>query len=81
MAVLSDPDRAEVAARFQRVLGNCPGATTKPALLAAVVAIDDWLESNAAEFNAAIPTAFRNAANSTQKNILLQFILNKRLEA
>jgi len=39
-------------------------------LLAAVAATDNWIDSNAASYNSALPITFRNNATLVQKTML-----------
>lgn len=78
MAVLSAAERSRVARWLQRDpnLGVC--TFTKPQLIAAVAAADDWADANAAEYNTALPAAFRNAATAGQKALLLAYVIARR---
>ena len=72
MATLSTQDRQRISTGLQRansVFGGVPGVL-KSDLLAAVNATDDWIDTNAAAFNTALPVTFRNNASLTQKTIL-----------
>lgn len=82
MAVLSDNDRAAVAADGMRDarLGTLPNML-KSDWRAAVNAADDWANSNAASFNTALPATFRNNATNAQKALLLVFVVLKRFLA
>ena len=51
---------------------------TKPQLDAAIAAIDDWIESNAASLNAAIPLPARTALTAGQKMELFFLIARRR---
>lgn len=77
MAVLTDQQRAEVWAEFMR-RRLCPGSILKADLRAAVNAVDDWVEANAAAFNTALPQPFRGAATAEQKAALLSYVALKR---
>ena len=55
-----------------------PIGITKTELRAAIDAIDDWVEANAAAFNAAIPQPARGALTAAQKAALLSAIARKR---
>lgn len=55
-----------------------PIAITKPQLAAALNAIDDWLESNAASLNSAIPQPARSSLTTAQKARMLAFVAMKR---
>jgi hypothetical protein len=78
MAVLPQAERDRIARWFQRDqdLGSC--SFTKPQLIAAVASADDWAEANAAAYNSALPTAFRNAATAGQKALLLAYVISRR---
>jgi hypothetical protein len=72
MAVLSAQDRQRISTGLQRstaVFGGVPNVL-KSDLLAAVNATDDWIDTNSAAFNTALPTLFRNNASLAQKTIL-----------
>jgi hypothetical protein len=57
----------------------CPGGITKPQLAAAIAAIDDWIDSNQASFNSALPTAFRTTATTAEKAELFGYVLWRRI--
>lgn len=78
MAVLTNPDRAHVWAEAMRQ-GEALGLT-KAELRAAVNAVDDWLDANAAAFNAAIPQPARAALTARQKALLLAAVVRRRFE-
>lgn len=75
---LSATDRGRVSSAYQRDR-QCPGAITKPALIAAVNAIDDWIDANQASFNSALPLPFRTTATLEQKAMLFGFVLWRRI--
>ena len=77
MAVLSDADRRLVWDSFM-VAGHSSPAQLKAALRAGVDAADDWIETNAASFNTALPVAFRTNHTAAQKAILLAFVCLRR---
>ena len=77
MAVLTDQQRFDVWAEFMR-RRLCPGSISKADLRAAVNAVDDWVEANAAAFNTALPQPFRGAATAEQKAALLSYVALKR---
>lgn len=77
MAVLSEGDRSTVWARAM-AKAMCPGAVTKPDFRAAVDAVDDWVEANAASFNTALPQPYRGAASAAQKAALLAAVALKK---
>ena len=80
MAVLSDADRLELWAEYQRELSTVrePLALTKADLRAAVNALDDFLNTNAGTINSAIPQPARSALTTAQKARLLMFVIRQR---
>lgn len=81
MAVLSDADRKIAAREFIRFAFEQLAQTAimdTATIKAAVDAADDWCDTNAAAFNTALPTAFKNTASVAQKNILLAYVALKR---
>ena len=56
------------------------GALTKSELRAAVNAIDDYLHTNAATINTAIPQPARGALTTAQKSRLMRLVMRKRFE-
>lgn len=80
MAVLSDAERLALWAEFMRDRSSArdPLSLTKADLRAAVNAVDDWLNTNAAALNAAIPQPARGALSVSQKALLLQHVVARR---
>lgn len=80
MAVLPDADRAGVWAEFmQRLSREAQGiAITKADLRAAVNALDDFLNTNAAAINTAIPQPARGSLTVAQKALLLMYVVARR---
>jgi hypothetical protein len=78
MAVLSQAERDRIARWIQRDPDLGSTAFTKPQLVAAVAAADQWADDNAAEFNTALPAAFRNSATAAQKAMLLMYVIARR---
>lgn len=81
MAILSDPNRVAVWGEFMRTPE--PAETfglVKADLRAAVNAIDDWVDLNAAAFNVAIPLPARTALTARQKARLFVAVLQRRFE-
>lgn len=77
MTVLPALDRDRIRRYFMRWnTENC--AFTKADLQAAVNATDDWIDQNAAAFNTALPTAFKNNASAQQKTDLFCFVAQRR---
>jgi hypothetical protein len=73
---LDSANRANVLAQIIRDAG-WPGLT-KPDVLAAVAAVDDWAEANAAAYNSALPVPFRTTATAPQKALLLAYVCMRR---
>lgn len=72
MAELSSADRLRIWrglmrywSRFRDALG-----LNKDELAAAVVATDNWIDDNAASFNAALPAAAQSGLTAVQKTLL-----------
>ena len=83
MAVLSDSDRAAMSALIQSDWSNerdSFGSLTKPDLRAAINAIDDWVNTNSAAFNLAIPQPARSGLTAKQKARLLVYVVRRRWE-
>ena len=72
MAALSAADRQRISTGLQRATSVFGGVNNvlKADLLAAVNATDNWIDTNQAAFNSALPATFRNNASTTQKTIL-----------
>ena len=79
MAALSDTDREYLWGKFMDEAGG-EFPFTKPELRAAVNALDDWIDGNAAAINAALPEAFRSTASQGQKATLFAFVALRRYE-
>lgn len=77
MAVLADVDRASLWAQWMR-LNTEACSITKVDLRAAVNALDDFMETNAAAINTAIPQPARGALSAAQKARLLSYVVAKR---
>lgn len=81
MAVLTAQQRAEVRSDFMQALSaiheQCTGLT-KADLLAAVNGLDDYLNTNAAAINSAIPQPARANLSTAQKARLLNLVVTKR---
>lgn len=81
MAVLDATNRARALAQAMRdlpaVLRPWP-AVTKPDLLAALVATDEWIEANAASFNSALSQPARSALTAEQKTFLFCYVALRR---
>ena len=78
MAVLDAQARARTVAQWMRE-NTTATAFGKPDLAAALDATDDWIEANAASFNAALPVAFRTNATLTQKYQVFAYVLWRRI--
>lgn len=77
MAVLADADRKEVWAEFMRAPDGTL-ALTKAELRAAVDALDNYFNTNAAAINTAIPQPARGALSTAQKAKLAKVVLAQR---
>lgn len=79
MAVLSEQDRAAVAADGMRDnrLGTLSNML-KTDWRAAVDAADTWVNTNSASYNSALPTTARNNMTTAQKALLLMFVITRR---
>lgn len=53
-------------------------ALSRPQLDAALLAIDSWIDANAAAYNSALPAAARNNLTAAQKAELLYLVCLKR---
>lgn len=82
MAVLADSDRLNIVKQFGAGLSFARTTfnLSKPDLRAAVNAIDDWVDTNAAAFNTAIPQPARGTLTAKQKAQLLFYVVNKRFD-
>lgn len=80
MAVLNNANRTAVRAAYGSDLSNRSEAfsLSRPELDAAIAAIDDWIEANAAAFNAALPAAARTKLTAGQKAELFARVALKR---
>ncbi len=79
MATLPDTDRQRIWRGLMRAadFGGIPNVL-KTDLKAAVDAADGWVDSNAASYNSALPTAFRTNATAGQKALLLVLVVAMR---
>lgn len=83
MAVLTEAILADVRAVFMRdksALREVLATVTKADLLAAVAAMDAWIDANMAVFNAAIPEPARSALTAQQKVELFMAVLIRRVK-
>lgn len=82
MATLPNLDRADVWAKMMSDASNTRDSLplVKADLRAAVNAVDDWVDANAAAFNTAIPQPARGALTAKQKAKLLFYVVNRRFE-
>jgi hypothetical protein len=79
MAVLSNADRIAVWEQWMRDNKEIiAGALTKAQLRAAVDAIDDFLNNNAAAINTAFPVAARTALSAGQKAAIVSYVAMRR---
>lgn len=68
MAVLSSEERERVKRFLMRIKGPKP-SVSKSELLAAIDAIDQWIEDNQTSFNTALPEPFKTQATLQQKTM------------
>lgn len=82
MTVLTQEVRTELWANIMRRLSaeRQAVAINKLELRAAVDAVDDWIEANAASFNSALPVAARTGLTPQQKAMMLAWVVIKRYE-
>lgn len=79
MAVLSENDRVAVWELWMREnKAAITGSMTRAQLRAAVDAADNWADSNAAEYNTALPNPARTVLTTKQKALLLMFVIARR---
>jgi len=84
MAALSGGDRDAIERAVQRRLPRDTGegftSLSVADLRAAIDAVDDWADSNAASFNTAIPQPARGVLSAKQKSWLLLYVVARRAE-
>lgn len=85
MAALSAAERLVVRRQLAQDIGNLSGADRsipidKSQFLAVVNAVDDWVDGNAASFNAAIPQPQRGLLTAKQKALILSAVVKKRFD-
>ena len=80
MAVLSDQNRASLQTAFASELSSLRESCTvsRADLRAAVNALDDFLNTNAAAINTAIPQPARSNLSTPQKARLLSYVIRYR---
>lgn len=81
MAVMASGDRALCKLDFMNetgILRETIIGCLKADVLAAINAADQWASDNAASFNTALPTAFKNNATAPQKARLLRWVIYRR---
>jgi hypothetical protein len=78
MAILSDSDRAELNRIFMRDCREVFAGVLQADLRAAVNGLDDYFDTNANAINQAIPQPARSALTTTQKALLVRYIIAKR---
>lgn len=49
-------------------------SVSKAEVDAAIASADDWIDANAASYNAALPTPFRTSATAAQKTLVLMAV-------
>jgi hypothetical protein len=83
MAALPDPERVAAWAEIMRELSTArvPISITKQELRAVFDAADDWVDANAAAYNAALPQPGRSALSAAVKRRILVYTINARDKA
>lgn len=83
MAVLSDSERLASWREIMNTLSqsrlSC--SLTKDQLWAAVDAADNWINSNAASYNSALPAVARTGLSAKQKALILAVVIMRRYGA
>lgn len=77
MAAMDETNRRRTWLRWMRD-NRDPCAVTKADLRAALDATDEWIDANAASFNAALPQPFRGSATAAQKTLLFCYVAMRR---
>jgi len=82
MAVLSDAQRREVWADIMNLVDKSGEsiAIDKIALRQAINSSDQWIDDNAAAFNASLPEEARTALAASQKSRIFEMVAAKRRE-
>lgn len=77
---LTVQDRQRISAALQREWSDAPlsCALTKADLLAAIGAVDDWIDANAVAFNQSLPAAVRTGLSPVQKADVLYAVAVRR---
>lgn len=80
MATLDGAQRFALRAEWGAELSRRAAAfdLSKPDLDAAIVAVDDWVASNAAAYNAVLPPRARTTLTPAQKAELLALVVTHR---
>ncbi len=85
MAVMDATQRTLAWLRVVRWLGadgiDISDSNIQSDALAAVNAVDDWVDQNQAAYNAALPEPFRTWATPRQKASLLAWVVQERFTA
>ena len=77
MVVLSTTMRQRIWRKFMAA-GAVPPTVLKADARAAVDALDNWVDGNAAALNTALPQPFRGAATTEQKALLMAYVALER---
>lgn len=72
---LSAAERQRVAAQLMRDNSAPLGGITKADILAAVVATDDWIDANTADYVASLPAAVQSGTTANQKRWIFAYVL------
>lgn len=70
--------RFRVLAQWMRELDLPLSGLTKPDIVAAIAATDDWIDANQSSFNSALPQPFRGTASLPVKTLLFCYVAMRR---
>ena len=81
MAVMNAADRAKAWITIMKILSSevdVGDSGMRDAILAAVGAVDDWIDANQASYATALPEPFKTWSTARQKAAVLAFVLHQR---
>lgn len=83
MSTLSDADRNIASVRLQKYLSSIReslGSVTRADIKAAIDGLDNYIDTNGAGINSAIPQPARAQLSTRQKALLLAYVCIRRSE-